>query len=484
MSFDQKEIFSLMYKLARLIVPDTRVEYDSTGPVHIPLDRMFGPQTMRSLMKFPIGGVEERMPRPLISALGIVKKSAAEANKIHCMEEHLCDAISKACDDVISGKLYEEEHFPLVIWQDGCGGHTNMNVNEVICNRAIEILGGQMGSKEPVDPNDHVNMAQSSHDTFSTAVRIAVAMQLQEKLYPSLRIFIDLLARKSNDWMDLIKIGRTHLMDAVPLSLGQEFSGYQHQLVNGRLRLDSALCRLYQLPMGGTKVGTGAETKTGYSEQCIKRIAELTFLPFVESPNFFESISTCDSLVELHGELNTIAASVMKIANDIRFLGSGPRCGFGELHLPENEPGSSIMPGKVNPTQCEAMSMICAQVMGNHVAVTMGGSSGHFQLNTFMPMIASNVLRSVTLLGDGMKSFCANCLEGIEPNRSKIKSILKESLMLVTALSPHIGYERAAAIARAAHISGTTLEEEALHNGISREDFRQWVQPSKMLGPE
>ncbi|XP_043649924.1 probable fumarate hydratase, mitochondrial [Drosophila teissieri] len=484
MSFDQKEIFSLMYKLARLIVPDTRVEYDSSGPVHIPLDRKFGPQTMRSLMKFPIGGVEERMPRALISALGIVKKSAAETNKIHCLEEHLCDAISKACDDVISGKLYDEEHFPLVIWQDGCGEHTNMNVNEVICNRAIEILGGQMGSKEPVDPNEHVNMAQSSHDTFSTAVRIAVAMQLQEKLYPSLRTFISLLGKKSQDWMDLIKIGRTHLMDAVPLSLGQEFSGYEQQLVNGRTRLDSALCRLYQLPMGGTMVGTRADTKTGYSEQCIKRIAELTFLPFVESPNFFESISACDSLVELHGELNTIAASVMKIANDIRFLGSGPRCGFGELNLPENEPGSSIMPGKVNPTQCEAMSMICAQVMGNHVAVTMGGSCGHFQLNTFMPMIAANVLRSITLLGDGMKSFCANCLDGIEPNRSKIKSILKESLMLVTALSPHIGYERAAAIARAAHVSGTTLEEEALHNGITREDFREWVQPSKMLGPE
>jgi len=306
-----------------------------------------------------------------------VKKSAAETNKIHCLEEHLCDAISKACDDVISGKLYDEEHFPLVIWQDGSGEHTNMNVNEVICNRAIEILGGQMGSKEPVDPNEHVNMAQSSHDTFSTAVRIAVAMQLQETLYPSLRTFIDLLGKKSNDWMDLIKIGRTHLMDAVPLFLGQEFSGYQQQLVNGRTRLDCAMCRLYQLPMGGTSVGTKVDTKAEYSAQCIKRIAELTFLPFVESPNFFESISACDCLVELHGELNTIAASVMKIANDIRFLGSGPRCGFGELHLPENEPGSSIMPGKVNPTQCEAMSMICAQVMGNHVAVSMGGSSGH-----------------------------------------------------------------------------------------------------------
>ncbi|XP_016965429.1 probable fumarate hydratase, mitochondrial [Drosophila biarmipes] len=484
MSFDQKEIFSLMYKLARLIVPDTRVEYDALGPMHIPLDRMYGPQTMRSLMKFPIGGVEERMPRPLIKALGIVKKAAAEANKIHGLEENLCDAISKACDDVISGKLYDEEHFSLVIWQDGSGEHTNMNVNEVICNRAIEILGGQMGTKEPVHPDEHVNLSQSSHDTFSTAARIAVAMQLQETLYPSLRIFIDLLGKKSSGWMDVIKIGRTHLMDAVPLSLGQEFSGYQQQLENGRSRLDSALSRLYQLPMGGTYVGTKYDTKKGFSLQCTKRIAELTFLPFVESCNFFESLSACDALVEVHGELNTIAASVMKIANDIRFLGSGPRCGLGELHLPENEPGSSIMPGKVNPTQCEAMTMICAQVMGNHVAVSMGGASGHFQLNTFMPMIASNVLRSITLLGDGMRSFCTNCLEGIEPNKTRIESIMKNSLMLVTALGPHIGYERSAAIAKAAHRNGTSLLQEAINAGIEREDFEEWVQPSKMLAPE
>uniref|UniRef100_A0A6P4FK88 fumarate hydratase n=1 Tax=Drosophila rhopaloa TaxID=1041015 RepID=A0A6P4FK88_DRORH len=483
MSFDQKEIFSLMYKLARLIVPDTRVEYDSMGPMHIPLDRMYGPQTMRSLMKFPIGGVEERMPRPLIKAMGIVKKAAAETNKINGLDEYLCDAISKACDDIISGKLYDEEHFPLVIWQDGCGEHTNMNVNEVISNRAIEILGGQMGTKDPVDPNEHVNLSQSSHDTFSTAVRIAVAMQLQEKMYPSLRTFIDLLGKKSSDWMDVIKIGRTNLMDAVPLSLGQEFSGYHHQLVNGRTRLDSALSRLYQLPMGGSIVGTKVNTTKGFSEQCIKRIAELTFLPFSESPNFFESMSACDSLVELHGELNTIAASVMKIANDIRFLGSGPRSGFGELNLPEQEQGDLSMPGKVNPTQCEAMTMICAQVMGNHVAVSVGGSSGHFQLNTFLPMIASNVLRSITLLGDGMKSFCTNCLEGIEPNKSKIESIMKDSLMLVTALSPHIGYERSAAIAKAAHLNKTTLMEEAIKAGIEVEDFQQWVQPSKMLGP-
>ncbi|XP_017042870.1 probable fumarate hydratase, mitochondrial [Drosophila ficusphila] len=482
MSFDQKEIFSLMYKLARLIVPDTRVEYDSMGPIHIPLDRMYGPLTMRSLMKFPIGGVEERMPRPVIKAMGIVKKAAAEANKANGLEEELCEAISKACDDVISGKLYDEEHFPLVIWQDGSGEHTNMNLNEVICNRAIEILGGQMGTKEPVDPNEHVNLSQSSNDTFSTAVKIAVAMELQEKLYPSLRNFIDILGKKSNDWMDVIKIGRTHWMDAVPLSLGQEFSGYQQQLLNGRCRLDTALCRLYQLPMGGTYVGTKLDTKQGFSEQCIKRIADLTSLPFKESQNFFESLSSCDSLVEIHGELNTIATSLMKITNDIRFLSSGPRGGLGELNLPENE--ASIMPGTVNPTQCEAMTMICAQVMGNHVAISMGGASGHFQLNTFMPMIASNILRSIKLLGDGMKSFCANCLEGIEPNKSKIEKIMKNSLMLVTALSPYIGYERSAAIAKAAHINGTTLLQEALNAGIEREDFEAWVQPSQMLGPD
>ncbi|XP_052850783.1 probable fumarate hydratase, mitochondrial [Drosophila gunungcola] len=483
MSFDQKEIFSLMYKLARLIVPDTRVEYDSMGAMHIPLDRMYGPQTLRSLIKFPIGGVEERMPRPLIKAMGIVKKAAAETNKINCLEEKLCDAISKACDDVISGKLYEEEHFPLVIWQDGCGEHTNMNVNEVICNRAIEILGGQVGTKEPVDPDEHVNLSQCSHDTFNTAARIAVAMQLQEKMYPSLRTFIDLLAKKSSDWRDVVKIGRTHLMDAVPLSLGQEFSGYQQQLVNGRTRLDSALCRLYQLPMGGSMVGTKVNTTQRFSEQCIKRIADLTFLPFVESPNFFESMSACDALVELHGELNTIAASVMKIVNDVRFLASGPRNGFGELSLPEIEPGCAIMPGVVKPSQCEALTMICAQVMGNQVAVSMGASSGHFQLNTFVPMIASNVLRSITLLGDGMKSFCSHCLEGLEPNKSRIETIMKHSLMLVTALSPHIGYERSAAIAMAAHQNGTTLEQEALNAGIEREDYKEWVQPSKMLGP-
>ncbi|XP_020800117.1 fumarate hydratase, mitochondrial-like [Drosophila serrata] len=483
MSFDQKEIFSLMYKLARLIVPDTRVEFDSMGPVHIPLDRMYGPMTMRSLMKFPIGGVEERMPRSIIKAMGVVKKAAAEANKGCGMEERLCEAISKACDDVISGKLYDEEHFPLVIWQSGSGEHTNMNVNEVVCNRAIEILGGQMGTKEPVDPNEHVNFSQSPNDAFSTAVRIAVAMELQENLYPALRTFIDLLCKKMHDWESIVKIGRTHMMDAVPLTLGQEFSGYYQQLTNGRDRLDSALSRLYELPIGGNDVGTGLNTKEGFEETCIKRIAEISSLPFVKSPNVFESMSTCDALVELHGQLNTIAASLLKIANDIRLLASGPRSGLGELHLPQSEPAIPLSPGIVIPSQCEALTMICAQVMGNHVAVSVGASSGQFQVNAFMPMIGANVLRSVTILGDGMRSFCANCLEGIEPNTCRIDKFTKTSLMLVTALSPHIGYERSAAIAMAAHRNGTTLKQEALNAGIESEEFIKWVQINNMLHP-
>ncbi|XP_017095577.2 probable fumarate hydratase, mitochondrial [Drosophila bipectinata] len=484
MSFDQKEIFSLMYKLARLIVPDTRVEYDAQGAIHIPLDRMYGPLTMRSLMKFPIGGTEERMPRSVIRAMGMVKKAAAESNKANGMEERLCDAISQACDEVISGKLYDEEHFPLVIWQSGSGDHTNGNVNEVIANGAIKILGGLMGTKDPVDPIEHVNMGQSDHDTFSTAVRVAVAMDLQEKLYPSLRLFGEMLRKKSEDWKDIIKIGRTHLMDAVPLTLGQEFSGYHQQIFNGKSRLDDSLSRLYKLPIGGTFVGTGYSTVKGFNNMCAKRIAELSFLPFESSPNCFESMSTCDALVELHGELNTIAVSTMKIANDIRFLGSGPRCGLGELMLPENEPGSSIMPGKVNPTQCEAMTMICAQIMGNQAAINIGGLSGHFQLNTFLPMIVSNVLRSITLLGDGITSFCENCLKGAEPNKPKITSTMKGSLMLVTALSPHIGYDRAAAIAMAAHQNGTTLLKECQNAGIEKQDYESWINPEKMLAPE
>ncbi|XP_030385724.1 probable fumarate hydratase, mitochondrial [Scaptodrosophila lebanonensis] len=483
MSFDQKELLCLIYKLTRLVVPDTRVEHDTMGSVNVPLDRYFGAQTMRSLMNFPIGGMEERMPRAIITAMGVLKKAAAEVNKEFGLNESISSIISKAADDVISGKLYDEDHFPLVIWQTGSGTQTNMNVNEVISNRAIELLGGQLGTKDPVHPNDHVNMSQSSNDTFPSAINIAVAIELKETLYPSLKVVIAALEKKEKDWKDIIKIGRTHLMDAVPLTLGQEFSGYKQQILNSLKRLDSTLPRLYQLALGGTAVGTGLNTRAGFAKKCAERISKLTNLPFVSAPNFFEALGARDAMVEVHGILNTIAISTMKMANDIRFLGSGPRCGLGELSLPENEPGSSIMPGKVNPTQCEAMTMICAQVMGNQVAVTVGGSNGHFELNVFMPLIVSNVLRSITLLGDGLNTFCFNCLEGIQANTAKIKQIMNESLMLVTALGPHIGYDAAAVIAKSAHKNGTTLREEAIKAGIFEERFDEWVRPEDMLGP-
>ncbi|KAH8307001.1 hypothetical protein KR044_003136 [Drosophila immigrans] len=483
MSFDQKEMFCLMYKLARLSQTDTRVEYDSMGPVNVTLDRLYGPQTMRSVNMFPIGGVEERMPRLIIIALGIIKKAAADVNRDNGLDADVYDAISRATDDVISGKLYDEQHFPLGIWQAGSGADSNANVNEVISNRAIELMVGQIGSKDPVHPRDHVNMGHGSNDSFSSAINIAVAMQLQEKLFPALRRVVTALAKKEEAWKNIIKIGRTHLMDAVPLTLGQEFSGYRQMIANDFIRLDSALTHLYQLPLGGTSVGTGLHSSKDFGPCCVKRIAAITKLPFVPAANAFEAIASRDCLVEVHGELNSIAVSTMKIANDIRFMGSGPRCGLGELSLPENEPGSSIMPGKVNPTQCEAMTMICAQVMGNQVAVTVGGFSGHFQLNTFMPLIASNVLRSITLLSDGLTTFCKNCIDGIQPNMEKIGKIMSESLMLVTALSPKIGYDQAATIAKTAHHNGTTLRQEAVRAGVSEEDFDSWVNPADMLGP-
>ncbi|KAH8405398.1 hypothetical protein KR222_011031 [Zaprionus bogoriensis] len=483
MSFDQKEMFNLMYKLARLTQPDSRVENDAMGPVNVPLDRMFGPQTTRSLMDCSIGGMEERIPRPIIQAMGILKKASAEVNRSNGLEGKVCDAIIEAADEVISGKLYDEHHFPLVIWQAGSGRHTNMNVNEVISNRAIQILGGQLGSKDPVHPNNHVNLSQSSNDSFSTALNMTAVTLLENKLFPALDQVVDALQSKEGMWTDIIKIGRTHLIDAVPLTLGQEFSGYKQMMVNSRTRLKSALARLYQLPLGGNSVGTGLFCHKNFGSQCIERIADITGQPFVGAPNLFEAIASRDALVELHGELNSIAVSSMKMANDIRFLGSGPHCGFGELSLPENEPGSSIMPGKVNPTQCESLTMICAQVMGNQVAVTIGCSNGHFELNAFMPMIGANVVRSITLLADGLKNFCTNCLEGIEPNLQKIDQIMRESLALATALSPHIGYDETAKIVQAAHENGTPLKEEAIKAGIAEADFDQWVQPEKMLGP-
>ncbi|XP_017060254.1 probable fumarate hydratase, mitochondrial [Drosophila ficusphila] len=462
---------------------EQRQESDTLGPMEVPMDRYFGAQTMRCMLNFRIGGEEERMPRQVIQAMGILKKAAAETNQEFGLDPKLSSAISNAADDVISGKLYDEGHFPLPIWQTGSGTQSNMNTNEVIGNRAIEILGGRIGSKDPVHPNDHVNKSQSSNDTFPSAIHIAVATALAKDLKPAVTGLRDSLHAKSSEWKDIVKIGRTHTQDAVPLTLGQEFSGYAQQLTNGLARIESVLPRVHQLALGGTAVGTGLNTKRGFAEKCVKRIAQLTGLPFVVAPNFFEALASRDAMVEVHGALNVLAVSLMKVTNDIRFLGSGPRCGLGELQLPENEPGSSIMPGKVNPTQCEAMSMICAQVMGNHVAVTVGGANGHFELNVFKPLIVSNVLRSIKLLADGCISFNGNCVKGIKPNKEKLARIVNESLMLATALSPHIGYDKSAQIAKAAHKNGTTLKEEALNAGISEKDYNDWVRPDRMLGP-
>ncbi|XP_060654880.1 LOW QUALITY PROTEIN: probable fumarate hydratase, mitochondrial [Drosophila nasuta] len=460
-----------------------RTESDTLGQVEVPDNSYFGAQTGRCLINFPIGGVNERMPRPIIQAMGVLKKAAAEVNQEFGLDAKISTAISSVCDEVISGKLYDDGHFPLPIWQTGSGTQTNMNCNEVISNRAIEILGGTLGSKNPVHPNDHVNKSQSSNDTFPTAIHIAVAIELNMSLKPAVTKLRDALMAKSNEWKDIIKIGRTHTQDAVPLTLGQEFSGYTQQLTNGLQRIEAVLPHVYQLALGGTAVGTGLNTRKGFAEKAASRIAQLTSMPFVNAPNFFEALGSRDAMVEVHGALNTIAVSLMKIANDIRFLGSGPRCGLGELCLPENEPGSSIMPGKVNPTQCEALTMICAQVMGNHVAVSIGGANGHFELNVFKPLIASNVLRSIKLLSDGCNTFASNCVKGIKPNKANIAKIMNESLMLVTALNPHIGYDKAAQIAKTAHKNGTTLKAEALKSGIAEKDFDDWVRPEKMLGP-
>ncbi|XP_076752312.1 fumarate hydratase, mitochondrial isoform X4 [Xylocopa sonorina] len=419
----------------------------------------------------------------VIVAMGILKKAAALVNKELGMDAKVAEAISKAADDVISGKLYNE-HFPLVIWQTGSGTQTNMNTNEVLSNRAIEILGGKLGSKTPVHPNDHVNKSQSSNDTFPTAMHVAVALEINRVLIPGLEKLHAALDEKANAWKDIIKIGRTHTQDAVPLTLGQEFSGYASQVCNGIRRVKDTLPRLYELALGGTAVGTGLNAPKGFAEKSAAKIAELTGLPFVTAPNKFESLACKDTMVEVSGALNTVAVSLMKIANDIRFLGSGPRCGLGELALPENEPGSSIMPGKVNPTQCEALTMVCCQVMGNHVAVTIGGSNGHFELNVFKPMIVANTLRSARLLGDAAATFTKNCVVGIKPNVDRIEKLLNESLMLVTALNPHIGYDKAAAIAKQAHKENLTLKESALKNGITAEQFDQWVKPENMIGPK
>ncbi|XP_063918312.1 fumarate hydratase, mitochondrial-like [Zophobas morio] len=466
------------------LMSDFRIEKDTFGELKVPADKYYGAQTLRSVMNFPIGGEFERMPYPVITAMGVLKKAAAIVNKEFGLDPKIADAISQACDEVISGKLYCD-HFPLVIWQTGSGTQTNMNTNEVISNRAIELLGGQLGSKTPVHPNDHVNKSQSSNDTYPAAMHIAVAVEIQNTLLPGLKTLAAALDKKADEFKDIIKIGRTHLQDAVPLTLGQEFSGYVQQVCFGIDRINDTLPRLYHLAIGGTAVGTGLNTRIGFAEKCAAEIAKLTGLPFTSAPNKFEALAAHDAMVEVSGALNVIACSIMKIANDIRFLGSGPRCGLGELSLPENEPGSSIMPGKVNPTQCEAITMVAAQVMGNHVAVTIGGANGHFELNVFKPMMVSNVLRSIRLLGDASKCFSEKCVDGIQVNKERVDKLLHESLMLVTALNPHIGYDKAAQIAKTAHKENSTLKETAIKLGIlTEEQFHEWVKPENMLGPK
>ncbi|CAG9788420.1 unnamed protein product [Diatraea saccharalis] len=462
-----------------------RKETDTFGSLDVPDDRLYGCQTVRSIMNFPIGGIEERMPYAIIVAFGILKKAAAKVNIDYGLDKKLADAIMEAAEDVISGKLYRQGHFPLVIWQTGSGTQSNMNTNEVIANRAIQILGGKLGTKTPVHPNDHVNKSQSSNDTFPTAMHIAVAMEIRDRLMPGLVALKDTISAKSREFDKIIKIGRTHLMDAVPLTLGQEFSGYSTQLTYAIDRIVATLPRLHYLALGGTAVGTGLNTRIGFAEKCAAEIARLTGIPFETAPNKFEALACHDAMVEVSGALNVVACSLMKIVNDIQLLASGPRCGLGELILPENEPGSSIMPGKVNPTQCESLLMISTQVMGNHVACTIGGSNGYFELNVYKPLIVSNVLRSIRLLGDGCQAFNKNCAVGIKANEEKISHFLLNSLMLVTALNPHIGYDKAALIAKTAHKERGNLKETAIELGIlSSEEFDQWVRPEDMLGPK
>jgi fumarate hydratase class II len=459
-----------------------RAESDTFGTIEVAGDKYWGAQAQRSLGNFKIGW--EKQPASIVRALGIVKRAAAEINmELGRLDPALGKAIAAAAQEVIDGRL--NDHFPLVVWQTGSGTQSNMNANEVIANRAIEMLGGVMGSKKPVHPNDHVNMSQSSNDTYPTAMHIACAEEIHHRLLPALRHLHGALDRKAKEWAHIIKIGRTHTQDATPLTLGQEFSGYAAQVENGIRRVESTLPDLMQLAQGGTAVGTGLNAPKAFAGKVAARIAELTGLPFTSAPNKFEALAAHDALVMSHGAINTVAASLFKIANDIRFLGSGPRSGLGELALPENEPGSSIMPGKVNPTQCEALTQVCVQVFGNHAAVTFAGSQGHFELNVFNPVMAYNFLQSVQLLADASVSFTDNCIVGITAREANIKASLDRSLMLVTALAPKIGYDSAAKIAKAAHHNGTTLREEAVRGGyVSAEEFDRLVDPKKMIGPE
>lgn len=458
-----------------------RIEKDSMGEIEVPNDMYYGAQSARSLIHFAIG--TEKMPREIIRAMGILKKAAALANyELGVLPKEKMELIVKAADEVIEGKL--DKHFPLSIWQTGSGTQSNMNANEVISNRAIEISGSVMGSKKPIHPNDDVNKSQSSNDTFPTAMHIAAAEEINHKLLPAIEILLNTLDAKSNEFKDIIKVGRTHLQDAVPLSLGQEFSGYVQQLKNDIERIKSVLPGIYELALGGTAVGTGLNTHPRFAEVAVGKIAEMTGLPFVPAPNKFEALAAHDALVFAHGALKSTAASFMKIANDIRWLASGPRCGIGELIIPENEPGSSIMPGKVNPTQSEAMTMVAVQVMANDVAVNMAGALGNFELNVFKPVLIYNFLQSVRLLGDTARMFNEHCAVGIEPNIEKIKYNLDNTLMLVTALNPYIGYDNAAKIAKYAHHNNLTLKQAALElNLLTEEEFDKYVRPENMLGP-
>ena len=459
----------------------TRIERDTMGEISVPSTAYYGAQTARSLIHFAIG--EERMPREVVQAMAILKKAAAMVNAdLGVLKSETKDLIVRACDEVIDGKLFE--HFPLSVWQTGSGTQTNMNVNEVIANRAIEMAGGELGSKKPVHPNDDVNKSQSSNDTFPTAIHIAAAISVTSRLVPAVTALRNTLAAKSEEFKGLIKSGRTHLMDATPITLGQEFSGYVQALTNDLKRIDQALEGVYELALGGTAVGTGINTHPEFAVRSAAAISQLTGLPFVTAPNKFESLAAHDALVFLHGSFKTLAATLMKIANDIRWMSSGPRCGLGEISIPENEPGSSIMPGKVNPTQSEAMTMVAAQVMGNDVAVNIGGASGNFELNVFKPVIIYNVLQSARLLADTCTMFNEHCAVGITPNVERLDYYNRNTLMLVTALNPHIGYDNAAKIAKTAHKNGTTLKQEALALGLlTEEQFDEWVRPEDMLGP-
>lgn len=460
---------------------NTRIETDSFGALEVPAEKYFGAQTARSLINFPIG--TETLPLPLVSALGIVKQSAARTNmKLGLLSEQLGAAIDRAAGEVVDGKF--NDNFPLSVWQTGSGTQSNMNTNEVVSNRAIEILSGVVGSKDPVHPNDHVNMGQSSNDTFPTAMHIAATREIHSTLLPALEHLTSALDSKANSFMHIVKIGRTHTQDATPLTLGQEFSGYAMQLRNGIRRVNEAMEGLYELAQGGTAVGTGLNSKEGFAEEFAKEVARITGLPYRTAPNKFEALAANDAYVHAHGALNTVAASLFKIANDLRLLGSGPRSGLGEISLPENEPGSSIMPGKVNPTQCEAMTMVCCQVMGNQTTISMAGSQGHFELNVYKPVMANAMLQSIRLLADASNSFADRCVSGIVANEDNITQLMERSLMLVTALAPVIGYDNATKIAKTAHKNGTTLKHEAVTLGlVTDKDFDSIVRPEQMIGP-